>query len=231
MLDILKSRDAFSSNILQLFENIVPLTITTIELDRLTAVLKENDAKEILESMNRDQLDYFWEFIERLCRHLLGQIVRSTNTNVIQFLGTVIRWTRCGVSFNVLTNSLLTNITTLSQILLMCHCTELKSLVTAVSLLCEQLWLKNESGAESIVSQLFPHVLTVCTSSNVREADLKRLWNIRGASLLLDVHELQELIVRFAICKEVLKSAVGIKLVVYFTNLDKGIYCTVIQLF
>lgn len=66
-----------------------------------------------------------------------------------------------------------------------------KSFKIIVAKSCEQYWLRGYDGAESVILHLIPYLLSVVTGvsnerSSAKDADVRRLYNIRSAMLLLD---------------------------------------------
>jgi len=56
----------------------------------------------------------------------------------------------------------------------------------AVARCCETWWVKEEPGAENLITQLIPFNLLTALGPNIVDADVKRCWTIRGSLLLLD---------------------------------------------
>ena len=83
-----------------------------------------------------------------------------------------------------------------------------------VSRLCEAWWTKQEAGAENLVTQLIPYLLLSSLGPLSSEADVKRLYSIRAAILLLDfedpsIETIRTLLLRCFLHQNFLKSADG----------------------
>lgn len=83
-----------------------------------------------------------------------------------------------------------------------------------VSRLCEAWWTKQESGAENLVTQLIPYLLLSSLGPSSSDADVKRLYSIRAAILLLDfedssIETIRTLLLRCFLHQTFLKSAEG----------------------
>jgi hypothetical protein len=78
-----------------------------------------------------------------------------------------------------------------------------KSLKSSIAKTCEYYYLNGCEGADAILPQLIPYLLMVVTSSQnnvVKEVDIKRLYGMRSAIVLLDfndpsIESIQELLV------------------------------------
>lgn len=85
---------------------------------------------------------------------------------------------------------------------------------TAVARCCEAWWIKEEAGAENVVTQLIPYNLLTALGPSVPDADVKRCWSIRGALLLLDfddpsIESIRGLLLRCVVHPGFLKVAEG----------------------
>jgi hypothetical protein len=60
------------------------------------------------------------------------------------------------------------------------------ALQSSIAKLCEAWWCGERPGAEHLVACLLPYLLARSLDEGGREADIKRLWAVRGALLLLD---------------------------------------------
>ena len=85
---------------------------------------------------------------------------------------------------------------------------------TAVARCCEAWWIKEEAGAENVVTQLIPYNLLTALGPSVPDADVKRCWSIRGALLLLDfddssIESIRGLLLRCVVHPSFLKVAEG----------------------
>ena len=85
---------------------------------------------------------------------------------------------------------------------------------SAVARLCEEWWEGGHAGREGLTNQLLPCLLVRALGGGAREADLKRLYAVRGALACFDYDDessdsLKELLLRCFISPLFLRSADG----------------------
>ncbi len=99
------------------------------------------------------------------------------------------------------------------------------SLKVAISRICEFWWTKEENGAENMVTQLIPYLLVISLGPNALDADIKRVYNVRGAILLFEfddpsIESIRTLLLRCYIHPPYLKSAEGKKFLSFLFNVS-----------
>jgi len=60
-----------------------------------------------------------------------------------------------------------------------------QSLKQMISRICENWWIKEEKGAENLITQLIPFLMLHSLSPNSKDTEIKRVYNIRTSILLL----------------------------------------------
>ncbi len=99
------------------------------------------------------------------------------------------------------------------------------SLKVAISRICEFWWTKEENGAENMVTQLIPYLLVISLGPTALDADIKRVYNVRGAILLFEfddpsIESIRTLLLRCYIHPPYLKSAEGKKFLSFLFNIS-----------
>ncbi|CAM9691545.1 unnamed protein product, partial [Sphacelaria rigidula] len=85
---------------------------------------------------------------------------------------------------------------------------------------CEMWWIQGRLGGEHLVPQLIPYMLVKSFEDNAKEADVKRMFGLRAALLVLDFDDedsapLKILLLRLFTLPLYLKSSEGKRLLVY----------------
>lgn len=98
-------------------------------------------------------------------------------------------------------DALLQTVGALHSILLMLHGTEAEGLQAAIAAVCEQWWLQEKPGREAVITQLLPYLLVKSLEESARPRDVRRVWGMREALLILDfeddsIESLTELLLR-----------------------------------
>lgn len=103
------------------------------------------------------------------------------------------------------------------------------SLKTAISRICEHWWIKEENGAENLITQLIPFYLLTSLGPKSVDADIKRVFNIRGSFMLLDfddpsIESISNLLVRCFINPSYLKVSEGRRFLAYLFSVNQGLH-------
>ena len=138
----------------------------------LTELATENIHEDNSISMNSDEKDEEFRFLKSIAT-FINQYLEGNHRRPSAFLDTL----------EVLHNLLL--------VISDEAYTDAKSFKMIVAKSCEQYWLRGYDGAESVILHLIPYLLSVVTGvsnerNSAKDADVKRLYNIRSAMLLLD---------------------------------------------
>jgi hypothetical protein len=101
------------------------------------------------------------------------------------------------------------------------------ALQEAIAKVCEAMWVGERKGAELLVAQLVPFLLLKALSEEARDADVKRLFGVRGALLLMDLDDassdtLKGLLLRCTMHPRFLKTEIGRRFVVFLFGLQVG---------
>lgn len=108
------------------------------------------------------------------------------------------------------------------------------SLKVAISRICEFWWTKEENGAENMVTQLIPYLLVISLGPNALDADIKRVYNVRGAILLFEfddpsIESIRTLLLRCYIHPPYLKSAEGRKFLSFLFNISPQLQTLIVS--
>lgn len=96
-----------------------------------------------------------------------------------------------------------------------------------VSKACEYCWINSERGAGNLVPLLLPYLLTNALQHDARDVDVKRLYVMREAFLLLDIDNAtcrptRDLILRCFINPIFLKQSDGQKFLAFMATINDG---------
>lgn len=105
--------------------------------------------------------------------------------------------------------------------------TGVTSLKIGIARICEIWWTREEEGAENLITQLIPFLLITSLGPNSLDADVKRVYNIRSALLLLDfddssIESIRSLLLRCYTHPSYLKSAEGKKFLSFLFSVNEG---------
>lgn len=215
-----------------------------IKQDRFDLVLEnlhasKSDLKETFEVFNKAQSSTFWNVVLSHVRGLMAEVSSQCDIKVgvdealEQNLSTM-RIILNAVSAFCLASkfkpSSVFDIILQSQAVLMCN-KNLPSLLPVkilVSKLSEIWWLNNEEGAENLMPQLITYLLMSTLGFEGHDVDIKRLYALRGAFLLLDFENssisfIRDLIQRCFVHPSYLKVKEGQKLLSFLLNINQGI--------
>jgi hypothetical protein len=103
------------------------------------------------------------------------------------------------------------------------------SLKTSISRICEHWWIKEENGAENLITQLIPFYLLTSLGPKSVDADIKRVFNIRGSFMLLDfddpsIESIRNLLLRCFINPSYLKLSEGRRFLAYLFSVNQGLH-------
>lgn len=96
--------------------------------------------------------------------------------------------------------------------------------------LYELWWLSNDEGAENLMPSLLTYLMMSALSVGAYDADIKRLYLVRGGFLLLDFDAesfsfVRDLLQRCFVHPSFLKVKEGQKLLAFLLNANEGIVC------
>lgn len=103
------------------------------------------------------------------------------------------------------------------------------SLKVSIARICEKSWVGEGEGAENYVTQLIPYLLIVSLSPSALDADVKRLYSIRTAFLLLDfddesIESIRSLILRCFLHPVFLRSVDGRRFLSFVFSVHEGMW-------
>lgn len=96
-----------------------------------------------------------------------------------------------------------------------------------IARLCEKWWINQYEGAEHVITQLIPYLLLTVLSPSSNDADVKRLYNVRGALLLFDfddetIESIRSLILRVFMHPFFLKVPEGRRFLSFMFSIHAG---------
>jgi hypothetical protein len=96
-----------------------------------------------------------------------------------------------------------------------------------IARICEKWWINQYEGAEHVITQLIPYLLLIALSPSSHDADVKRLYNVRGALLLFDfddetIESIRSLILRVFMHPLFLKVPEGRRFLSFIFSIDAG---------
>ena len=105
----------------------------------------------------------------------------------------------------------------------------LKSLKLSVSKICEYWYIHNENKCEHYITQLIPYLLLNALKLDTKEQDIKRLYKIQTAFLLLDfeddsIESIKNMLLRCVISPLFLKSHDGRKFLSFVFSIHTGLH-------
>jgi hypothetical protein len=94
----------------------------------------------------------------------------------------------------------------------------------AIAKVCEAMWLGERKGAELLMAQLLPFLLIHALGDEARDADVKRIFGVRGALMLMDLDDpssetLKGLLLRCVMHGRFLYNATGRNFLVFLFGL------------
>jgi hypothetical protein len=102
------------------------------------------------------------------------------------------------------------------------------SLKALIARICEKWWTSESTDSENLVTQLIPYLLITALSPSAHDADVKRLYTIRTALLLLDfedetIESIRSLILRCFIHPAFLRVPDGRRFLSFLFSIHEGI--------
>lgn len=200
---------------------------------------QKSDLKETFEIFNKAQSTTFWNVVLSNVRSLMPIIVNqcsAVNCNVDNELEVNLSTMKCILgalsAFCLVTKfkpPAIFDIILLAQGVLTCNknLSVLSVCKSLVSKLSELWWLNNEEGAENLMPQLITFLLMTTLGIDGHDVDIKRLYGLRGAFLLLDFENtsitfIRELIQRSFVHPSFLRLKEGQKLLAFLLNVNQG---------
>jgi len=204
---------------------------------------QKSDLKETFEIFTKAQSINFWNVVLSNVRSLMPTVTEQCNSannfeeNELEENLVAIKCVLSSLSAFCLVTKFkppaVFDIILLSQGVLTCN--KNLSVLTAtkvlVSKLSELWWLNNEEGAENLMPQLITYLLMTTLGIDGHDVDIKRLYGLRGAFLLLDFENpsisfIRELIQRSFVHPSFLKLKEGQKLMAFLLNVNQGAHPT-----
>ena len=107
-------------------------------------------------------------------------------------------------------------------------------LKVAIARMCEFCWSNEEASAESTITQLIPFLLLSSLGPNSTDADVKRVFNIRKAILLLDfedesIESIKSLLLRCYLHSAFLRVKEGRRFLSFFLTVDQGLHAFIVE--
>lgn len=215
------------------------LGVSTID-DLLHRVRSEDfDLGETLDVLTSSEHEMVWQAIAPIVNLSIENIMSDesydiavdvTKEDLVQRLKLVIHF--AAFYFEETTyrpSSLLTTIESLHDILLPLDDTikGVPALKISIARVCEVYWTLDEASAENVVTQLIPFLLLASLSPQPLDADIKRVFNIRKALLLLDfqdesIESIKNLLLRCFLHSSFLKVLEGRKFLSFLLTVDAG---------
>lgn len=101
------------------------------------------------------------------------------------------------------------------------------ALKVTIARICEKWWVAGAAGSENLVTQLIPYLLIAGLSPTANDADVKRLYSIRTAILLLDfddesIESIRSLVLRCFIHPAFLRGSDGRKFLSFLLTVHEG---------
>ena len=101
------------------------------------------------------------------------------------------------------------------------------SLKSSIARICEKWWTNEFADSENLVTQLIPYLLITALSPSAHDADVKRLYTIRTALLLLDfedetIESIRSLILRCFIHPAFLRVPDGRRFLSFLFSIHEG---------
>lgn len=102
------------------------------------------------------------------------------------------------------------------------------SLKALIARICEKWWTNESADSENLVTQLIPYLLITALSPSAHDADVKRLYTIRTALLLLDfedetIESIRSLILRCFIHPAFLRVPDGRRFLSFLFSIHEGL--------
>lgn len=152
------------------------------------------DLLEFFQSLPKKQHEELWHLlnvitkatIEKLAATISEGILQVDNT-LLRILSGVVSFARCAIDQDVPTvpKSFPETVQQLHDILL--ELSDLDGdLQNATSLLCEKWWCKDVGGKNELMPNTLSYLVARTLSPGAKQVDVKRLWAVRQAFLLLD---------------------------------------------
>lgn len=103
-----------------------------------------------------------------------------------------------------------------------------------IARICEAWWTQEEAGAENAITQLIPYLLLVALASTSKDIDIRRLYNIRKALLLLDfqdesIESIQNMLLRCVANPSFLKVDEGRRFIAFLYSIDEGTWASCVM--
>jgi condensin-2 complex subunit G2 len=102
-----------------------------------------------------------------------------------------------------------------------------QQLKVSIARACEKCWSDEWEGAENLITQLLPFLLLAALSVSSLDADVKRVFHLRGALLLLDfddpsIESIKGLVLRCLIHPAFMRSSEGRRFLSFLFTVSQG---------